>query len=106
MLTIKEICPILVEFVSLSNELNIRNIDKEYEPEIIDALKEHAPEIFRKLCYINDKQGRPILCRYVDERNIPILEAMQECMGTDKFFDAINRPYDNNETIAQKIMAL
>lgn len=50
---------------------------------------------------------KPILCRYVDEKNIPMLETMQECMGADKFFDAINRPYDDdNETIAQKIMAL
>ena len=69
-------------------------------------LKEYAPEIFRKLCYTNDKQGKPILCRYVDEKNIPILETMQECVGADRFFDAIDRPYNDRYTIAQKIMAL
>ena len=96
----------LLQKPSDSNKLNIRNIYKKYEPEIINTLKEFAPQIFERLCFMNDEQGRPILCSYVDEKNIYMLEAMQECMGEDRFFDAINRPYDDKFTIAQKIMAL
>ena len=96
----------LLQKPSDSNKLNIRNIYKKYEPEIIDTLKEFVPQIFERLCFMNDEQGRPILCSYVDEKNIYMLEAMQECMGEDRFFDAINRPYDDKFTIAQKIMAL
>lgn len=35
-----------------------------------------------------------------------MLEAIQECVGADRFFDAIDRPYNDRYTIAQKIMAL
>lgn len=96
----------LLQKPSDSHKLNICNIDKKYEPEIISALKEYAPQIFERLCFMNDEEGKPILCRYVDEKNILMLETMQECMGADRFLDAIDRPYNENLTIAQKIMTL
>ena len=58
----------LLQKPSDSDELNIHNIDKEYEPEIINALKEFAPQIFERLCFMDDEEGKPILCRYVDEK--------------------------------------
>ena len=96
----------LLQKPSDSDKLNILNIYEEYEPEIINTLKKFAPQIFERLCFMDDEEGKPILCRYVDERNILMLETMQECVGADRFLVAIDRPYDDKLTIAQKIMTL